>query len=107
MKLKSIKIDSLTYPVIELPEVKDKKGTALWGKFSSTDQKIYLDRNMPTEEKRLETLFHEVLHAIWHQRLLGYADNKEETVVYNLTNGLVTFFKDNPKFLQLLQEVLN
>ena len=58
------KVGSLTYDVVE-----DKTNTRTenyHGKFSSVDQKIYLDPDQ-TGERRLQSFLHEMLHAIFYE----------------------------------------
>ena len=56
---------------------------------------------------KANTLFHEILHAIFTERGLIYSTKEEETIVLAMTNGIIDFIRDNPKFfktwLKLLQ----
>ena len=56
------------------------------------------------------TLLHEILHAVVYYNSLTQSgqpldnENKEETVVNSITNGLMAVFKDNPKILKELEQ---
>lgn len=56
----------------------------------------------------VDTLLHEVLHAIARMMDVEFKDkNEEEAVIAKLATGLTTVLKDNPKFTTAIVELLN
>lgn len=49
--------------------------------------------------EKANTVLHEVFHGIWHVQGIGMGDETEERVVTAMTNGLVDFIRDNPRFV--------
>lgn len=52
-----------------------------------------------------DTLLHEVLHAIWHER--GLPGDDEEDCVTGLAHGLIAAMRDNPAFFPMLAEMVD
>jgi|TARA_R100000501_G_C2603084_1_gene99634 Zn-dependent peptidase ImmA (M78 family) len=69
-----------------------------FGEFINHENKIiYNDKITPPE--LTNTILHELLHAIFQDRIVDLVGaNKEETIVNALSNGLMTMFVEN-KFL--------
>jgi hypothetical protein len=55
-----------------------------------------LDDQHPTEE--LDTLIHELLHAIWYQMSMGEHNPEEEVIVRKTAGGLTQVILDNKQF---------
>lgn len=53
-----------------------------------------------------DTVLHEILHAIWHERKLEQTDEIEEKIVSGVASGLTNFFKQNPEFTENLMSLL-
>ncbi len=49
---------------------------------------------------KANTLFHELLHAIFTERGLIYSTKEEEKIVLAMTNGIIDFIRDNPRFFK-------
>lgn len=67
------------------------------GSTHNQTQTIFLDQD-GTQQKREQTLLHEIMHAIWWQSGLvkRFTDHKmEEEVIDALSNGLYQVLKDN------------
>ncbi len=73
----------------------------LWEPASGT---IHVEPSREAPEQALTTL-HELLHAIWADRGLGYKAS-EESAVDMLSRGLASVFRDNPEFLGVLHQAL-
>ncbi len=75
-----------------------------FGEFIHGDNKIFYS-NRITAPELTNTILHEVLHAIWQDRLVDIvSDTKEETIVNSLANGLMTILVDNPNLKNFLYE---
>lgn len=80
---------------IEKMDVRDAMSRGVYGQCSTQLQIISIQRHMPSRQKAIDTLLHELLHAIWWERDLEDAD-KEERTVGCLGTGLVQVHRDNP-----------
>lgn len=49
--------------------------------------------------KTCNTLLHEVLHAVWHDRI-GEKEAEEERVVTSFADGLCALARDNPEIVE-------
>lgn len=76
------------------------------GAINCTRQEIFLRDNLkPSQE--VETLIHELMHAITYYTNLIKDREEEEKIVDTYTAGLVSIFKDNPKLLIYIKETLH
>lgn len=70
-------------------------GASRYGEFSSIEQTIRLQLDMPSQFKAVDTLLHELSHAIYW--VYGIHDeDKEERVVGVFGSGLMALHRDNP-----------
>lgn len=60
---------------------------------------------VPVEE--LDTVIHEILHAIWYQMSIGEGPMEEEPIVRRTANGLLQVILDNPSMLKYATAVKN
>lgn len=67
--------------------------------------RIGVDDGLVSKALVVDTLFHEVLHAIWDERSLPNKPN-EERAVRSLATGIVGLFQDNPKLLTWIKQGL-
>ena len=73
-----------------------------FGEFVHGENKIFYS-NKVTPPELTNTILHELLHAIWQDRVSELvSDKKEETIVNALANGLMTLLCDNPDMLKFL-----
>jgi len=94
---KKLKIGGFIYQVIESQEVVNE-GDA-FGSFHSRQQKLFIDPN-ETQQKKEQTLLHEIFHAIFWQtglleRMKDIKEIKEEEIIQALAMGLYQTLKDN------------
>lgn len=76
-----------------------------WGEFSSLQQRICIQTNMPTAVKAVDTLLHEIMHAAyWAYNI--HDEDKEERTVATLATAHVQIFRDNPWLLTWIGEAL-
>lgn len=78
--------------------------TATWaaanrkfGEFSAVEQAIRFDGDIPSAAKMLDTITHEIFHAIFWAYSLNDKDDEERTVS-SMSSGWVAFLRDNPAF---------
>ena len=73
-----------------------------FGEFVHCENKIFYS-NKVTPPELTNTILHELIHAIWQDRVAELvSDKKEETIVNALANGLMTLLCDNPDMLKFL-----
>lgn len=74
-----------------------------FGLWSAIEQKIGVDGSIINIYKFLDTLIHEINHAIWWAYGIE-DDDKEERVVATMATGWVQIYRDNPGLLKFIQE---
>lgn len=74
------------------------------GECDYDKRKLYIRKGQSVRDES-NTVLHEIMHALCHDRKLGLK-GEEENVVNNLTNGLQAFLRDNPGFGRKLMEAL-
>jgi hypothetical protein len=76
------------------------------GKHINCKGKIRIANGLDNVEKA-NTVLHEIMHALFYTQGINVAGALEERLVCSLTNGLIAFIRDNPKFvLKLLRLAL-
>ena len=73
------------------------------GEFFSVAHKIGLKESAIPSIAGVNTLLHEILHAIIYQWSLELGD-KEEQTVNTISNGLTTVFVDNPWLVDYIKK---
>ena len=68
-----------------------------FGEFSAVEQAIRFNGEMPSAAKMLDTVVHEIFHAIFWSYDLSDKDDEERTVS-SMATGWVAFLRDNPAF---------
>lgn len=80
-------------------------GMARYGEFSSIEQVIRVQLDMPTKFKAVDTVFHEISHALFWA--YGIADeDKEERVVGALGTAWMSLHRDNPWIVDWVKTAL-
>ena len=85
-----IKIAGIDYTVDEFETDVDRN---LMGRLAYDTAQIYIRKDLPLD-KKLETVLHEVMHAVYMNAGLQQGD-EEEKVVTALSSGVYQFLKDN------------
>lgn len=89
-----------------------KNNSDYWGQYVARENKIEIQE----EAKGLDlanTLLHEVIHAIVYHSSLNsqggplHDDDNEEQAVNSMTNWLMTVLRDNPWFLDTIQQSIS
>jgi len=101
--MKSVRIGYRTYKVKMVKRV-DKEDS--YGSCATHSGVIKIRAGQSPDEKA-NTIIHEILHGIWHDKVLGMSDNTEEKVVTALSNGLIALMRNNPKFMGQIQRMID
>jgi hypothetical protein len=65
-----------------------------WGEVSSVEQTIRIQRDMPTRYKAVDTVIHEIMHALYWA--VGVDDeDTEERIVSLLSTATASLYRDN------------
>lgn len=77
-----------------------------WGEFAANQQKIRIDETIPTPYKLIDTLLHEIGHAIYWAYGI-YDDDKEERIVSTFATAWMQVYRDNPWLLDYIGDKLH
>lgn len=76
-----------------------------YGECSIIEQTIRVQLDMPTRFKAVDTLMHEVMHAVfWVYGI--HDDDKEERIVAALGSATMALHRDNPWLTKWIEKVL-
>jgi hypothetical protein len=100
-----IKVGTLTYKIEVVFGLLDEEGKEVSGICVFETQTIKIDGVAPSKAWVVDTLLHELLHAVWNERGLPKKAN-EERAVKTLGTGLLGLFQDNPKLLTWIKKGL-
>lgn len=104
MKLPTkIKVAAFDIEVVKWP-FKEATAYARFGEFSCLEQLIRIDETMNTI-KTVDTLIHELNHAIYWAYGIDDAD-KEERIVGTFATAWTQVYRDNPELLAFITESL-
>jgi hypothetical protein len=76
-----------------------------YGECSTQEQKLRICREMSSCEKLVDTVLHEVLHAIFWAYSIEDGFNEEQTVT-RISTAFLSLFRDNPELLLWVNETL-
>ena len=82
----------------ELPD-----GSSNWGLCHQDKKIIWIVRNSGDREQEIDTFFHELFHAVWHEYRRSNRET-EEIAVTILAAGLSKALTNNPSLLQYLTQ---
>lgn len=93
---KNLKVGAYDWVIDMVDDLRDKEnGEKLYGQCDPTCLTIRLNAMIDSEQIKAETLWHEILHAIWsHFHMEEKVD--EEQAVACLSTGIVMVMRDNP-----------
>lgn len=77
-----------------------------FGQFRAMEQAIYIQVDMPTPQKAVDTMLHEIGHAIYWAYDMDDED-KEERIVATMATGWTTIYRNNPELLSWIGKVLH
>lgn len=96
---KTIRIDSIFYRV----EKEDKliaDGKEAFGTINYKKKIIKLNTDISEEQEIKQTLWHEIIHGIIHERNFDFEKTPEETIVDELSKGIYQVLLDNPEIMK-------
>lgn len=106
---KSLKIGHHTIPIRKVPDVRIGNSLDYRGAYHE-GLKIEMLEGSPTSALESECLLHECLHAVFNLQCMylidGDVNKKEETIVSNISMGLIKLFGDNPHLLDYFKKAL-
>lgn len=100
---KRIKIGPHRYTIHEVGKEWSEDQDA-HGKTNTNTHEIWINTTYTTSHI-LDTLIHELLHAIWNQYGLGEKE-EEETVVHRLSTGWTQVMSDNQHLVKYINQSL-
>lgn len=74
-----------------------------WGECSTAEMTMRFQQDMPTRVKALDTVLHEISHAVWWAFGVEDEDKEERTVNLN-ASGWTCVYRDNPWLLDWIKE---
>jgi len=84
-----------------------EKRDNIFGEWFAKNHEIDYDEAMVDGEK-VNTILHEILHAIVHVWGIQFSSNDtEEAIVNSMASALVTIIKDNPDFVLWMYNVFH
>lgn len=101
---KKVKVGTLSYTLEVVPDLKDE-GHGINGMCVPDELKIMVDAASPSNAHAVDTVVHEIFHAIWDERGLPKKPD-EERAVRCLSTGVVALFQDNPKLVNWIKKGL-
>lgn len=104
MKLNKIKVAAYDIEIC-FWDYKEARENNRWGEFSVNEQKIRIDNSM-TGALLIDTLIHEINHAIYWAYNIEDED-KEERIVTKMSTGLTQVLRDNPELLAFIKKHLS
>jgi hypothetical protein len=90
-----IKIGSLTYAMEVVEKIDDEDDS--WGHCMPAEATIRVIGRHPTPAHLVDTVLHELFHAVWAERGLHKPRENEERAVQALSAGTTALLRDNPK----------
>jgi len=95
-----IRIGSMVYSVTRTDEFILVDHKECMGDIDYLKKTIRIKRGIQDSQGEQETLLHEIIHGITHERNFGYNNNDEETVTEELARGLHQIILDNPNMFE-------
>ena len=90
---KKLKIGNLIYDVGELVDSE----ASHFGKSSQKEQWLRISKNLKSDDARINTFFHEIIHQILDQAHF-YKESEDEKMIDCIANGFYQVLKDNKLF---------
>lgn len=87
-------------------QIKNEDDEPYWGSYISRECAIELAEQQVSSTYAVETLLHEILHALCDAWGAGLEDEAEEHIVGVLSTGLTQVLRDNPVIGQWLIRTL-
>ena len=98
---KKLRVAAFTYRIVLIDDLR-AGSMARWGEHASMTGEISYQQSWPCAAKFIDTLIHEVGHAIWWAYGLEEKDTQERIVATQAT-AWVQVFQDNPWLLNIIK----
>jgi len=95
-----IKISALDFNIEYVPLNEE-----LFGDFSYLNSRIRIEKNL-SGPPLVDTILHEINHAVWKVWQLKDRKEDEERVVAVMASAWTQIFRDNPEFIEWMQKEL-
>lgn len=97
--VKKVRVDGIDYEVVrtDKPIIFEKK--ASFGMIDYDNKKIYISTEDGTEASRHYVLYHELIHAIAHERNIIYGEAGAELYIDEISKGVFNMVQDNPELV--------
>lgn len=103
---RKVRIDTVDYSVEQIPKlIVDGRGVD--GCITYSKHLIEIEPEIQDEQGMVQTMWHEILHGIMHERALSFKDTSEETLIDELSKGIYQVVKDNTEFIRVQIEKKN
>jgi len=104
MKLpKKIKVGPFNVTCVVVPRMVENEG--VWGKYDHLRYRLRISDGHPDDVALLDTVLHELFHAIYHVYNIK-DDDEEERTVHTLATGFTQVLLDNPQLVKYINEVI-
>ena len=102
--VESVLIDTVRYRVEQTKETILVDGHACHGDVDYDQARIRLscDGAMLGEGRKVQTLMHEIVHALLYER--GRQEHENEELVDALASGFVNLIRENPGLMELIRK---
>lgn len=97
--LKKVRIDTVYYSIVQ----EDKlilNGRVVFGCIDCQKKIIKINPDISEEQEIQQTLWHEIVHGIIHERNFDFIKTEEETIVNELSKGIYQVILDNPEIFK-------
>jgi hypothetical protein len=90
---------------VRFVEMSAEESEEKYGYFLDSKMEIGLCREYAAGSVAVDTVLHELVHAIWHQSVLkeGAA---EEDIAHTIGKQLTQVFRDNPELIEWMQQTV-
>ena len=100
---KTVKVKNNEYKIVSK--------TREWKEENGAYGMIHFDKNLieiansQSKQNLVDTVLHEILHAIVEEYKIKFTHHKvEERIVTHISQGLTAVFKDNPNLIEWIKE---
>ena len=95
----NIRVGVFSVPINLIPAaISEQRG--YWGAFQPTIHAIEISEDFPSAAKALETLIHEIFHAVFWINHIDLKVDDEERVVLSFGKSMAQIYADNPSLVK-------
>ena len=101
----SVRIGAFDYRIETVDKLEGDLGQDAWGLYSPAKLLIQFERNHPDRFNAIDSVLHEINHAIYGIYALSRGDN-EERIVSVMATGWTQVLRDNPDLVKWIVQAL-